>query len=262
MEKFVGKFNLFLAICLLYVIPLKAQQSKIKIHISKEVNGEIKVFDGEYENEEQLQADQNYKDFVGDDDDLPTFHSSQSIDIQRMLDENGFSQFFNFGASPMYFDFDTLGGSSSLNGMQNHMRQMDQLFKSLGMNEAWLTDTLAIDDFEEASGLKTIRIESVNGDEFGKKGNVKMSEELNLLQLEYFPNPAAGKFRLRFKVDGQGELTVKVLDVAGKYVFVEHFDQFGGSYSNMIDLNSHESGLYLLEIIYDKKRLTRKIIVE
>ena len=100
-------------------------------------------------------------------------------------------------------------------------------------------------------------------EEFGKKGRVNTKDRLDLQNLSFYPNPAPnGRFRLRFDTPSESELAIKIYNLDGKEVFGRFFENHRGSYSEMIDLSGQSSGIYLLEITLNGKRLTRKIAIE
>jgi hypothetical protein len=91
---------------------------------------------------------------------------------------------------------------------------------------------------------------------FTLKNNLKPS------QLNYYPNPSNGKFNLKFDLDQKGAVTVKVTDILGKEVYRETILDFAGTYDNQLDLTGRENGIYVLQIIQDRKMLYRKILIE
>ena len=97
---------------------------------------------------------------------------------------------------------------------------------------------------------------SLNDIDYSLKNNLRSS------QLNYFPNPNHGRFNLRFILDQNDEVTVKVLDILGKEVYKETLLDFTGTYDNQIDLTGKEKGIYILQIIQKKKVLSRKILIE
>lgn len=97
---------------------------------------------------------------------------------------------------------------------------------------------------------------SLAGIDYSLKSNLKPS------QLSYYPNPNNGRFNLKFKLDQQNEVTVKVMDILGNEVYKERIVDFNGSYDNQIDLTGKEKGIYILQIIQKKKALTQKILIE
>lgn len=91
---------------------------------------------------------------------------------------------------------------------------------------------------------------------FSLKNNLRPSD------LNYYPNPSNGKFNLKFNLEQKGEVTVKVMDIMGKEVYKETILDFGGMYDNELNLSGHDKGVYVLQIIQNKKALSRKILIE
>ena len=84
-------------------------QGKIHLKITKEIDGETRVFEGEYDNERQMQADPNYREFVGEETPRPHFYfggSHPDLDVHLKHFGGSNSAFaFGFGDS-VNFDFD------------------------------------------------------------------------------------------------------------------------------------------------------------
>ncbi|MFT6865522.1 MAG: hypothetical protein ACJA08_000343 [Cyclobacteriaceae bacterium] len=259
-------------------------KGKIKLQITREINGEKKVFEGEYENEAQMHADLNYQEFIEDETDTDfnfNFSGDQDVMliIQKLLDQNGFNFSFGDGGNQFQFGFDSADamGLQDLKKMAEEMKNLhgNMLFEFDDGDMNWIfsdsTSKAFYKQIQTPDGkndqgrmivIKKLEIKDVDVDEFGKKGIVKDSEALSLDQFDYYPNPSNGEFNLRFKVPQQGELSVKIYDLNGKEIFSRYFTQFGGFYQEAIDLTSQNEGIYLLEIKLDKRRLTRKIVIE
>jgi hypothetical protein len=89
-----------------------------------------------------------------------------------------------------------------------------------------------------------------------------LKNNLNPSDLNYYPNPNDGIFNLKFNLEQKGEVTVKVMDIMGKEVYKETILDFGGMYDNEVNLSGHEKGVYVLQIVQNKKVLSRKILIE
>lgn len=95
-----------------------------------------------------------------------------------------------------------------------------------------------------------------------KKGEVNKNSKLELEDLSFYPNPSTtGRFKVRFKVPQEKELSIKVFNLDGKEVYNRYFERFGGTYSESIDLSGQSEGIYLLEISQGDKRITKKIVI-
>lgn len=246
------------------------KEGKIKIEITKEINGEKKTFKGEYENEEQMKADPNYQEFAGEDNGA-NFWFGDTEDFQLDLDQirTQSQSFFNFN-----FDDDNdasvilkhLNGDSSGAFSFHHFSDEDaqEHIKDLHFEIEALLEGLG--DGEGKSvfvfSTKKVKVVDVNGDEFGKKGEVAKNSKLELEDLSFYPNPSSnGRFKVRFGVPEESELSIKVFNLDGKEVYNRYFERFGGTYSESLDLSGQEEGIYLMEISQGAKRLTKKIII-
>lgn len=107
-----------------------------------------------------------------------------------------------------------------------------------------------------------LKVEDVLDDEFGKKGKVSPKEELQLEDLNFYPNPSRDRLKVRFRVEEEGPLSVKVVDMSGKEVYQTSYDRFSGIFHETIDLEKQNAGVYLLEIESAGKRTTKKIVKE
>lgn len=275
------KSTILLAIAALllsnYTRAQSADDGKIVIEITKEVNGEKKTFKGEYNSKEEMMADQNYQEFADDEQNFNFwFNDEDAADIHIQLDQlkNQHSSAFKFFHSDddsddntfffKHFDGDSADGflNIQLDGM--NMEEYKKKLKELGIDMEMLFDKL--NDSDGSTHVKVFTFKQVRildvADEFGKKGKVAESNVLELDDLAFFPNPSPnGRFKVRFKLPEEGELSIKVSNLEGKEVFSRYFERFGGTYSEMIDLSGQKEGIYLLEIGQGKKRVTKKIVI-
>jgi hypothetical protein len=248
----------------------KEENGKIKIEITREINGEKKTFKGQYNSEEEMKADPNYQEFVGKDDRFRFYFDGDS-DTFLQLDELKDMQryFFSFDSDEdqdFFFHFDQDSTPSKFQFMIDDFdfENIEEELEKLGLNLKEMLRELDVDDVRKSIliEIKTIEIEDVEGDEFGKKGQVKESSLLELEDLQFYPNPSPnGQVRVRFTVPDEDELSIKVFDLEGREVFNRYFERFGGTYSESIDLSDQQEGIYLLEIKQSNKRVTKKIIV-
>ncbi|MEO9482690.1 MAG: T9SS type A sorting domain-containing protein [Ekhidna sp.] len=256
-------------------------EGKIVIEITKDVNGEKKTFKGEYNSTEEMHADPAYKEFAGEesgfnfwldnDDEGPNVflrlhqlgeHTGSAFkffhDDEEDDDDGKHSFFFK------HFDGDSTENFFDLNLDGTDMEEYKEKMKELGIELEVLMNKLHEDSDDRSISVitfKSIKITDVEN-EFGKKGKVDESNVLELEDLVFYPNPSPnGRFKVKFNVPEEGELSIKVSNLEGKEVFSRYFERFGGTYSEMIDLSGQKEGIYLLEIEQGKKRLTKKIVI-
>lgn len=251
-------------------------EGKIKVEITKEINGEKRTFKGEYNSTEEMKADPNYREFAGEEEGFNFWFSPGDQDMNLHLDHlkdmdmsNSFFHFFDGDEddNSVFFhhlDSDSLNGffNFNLNGMD--MDEYKERMKDLGIELDVLMERLDQATGREAFSVsvwKKVSITEVE-DEFGRKGIVNEDNRLALEDLNFYPNPSSnGKFKARFTVPDEDDLSIKVYDLEGQEVFTRKFDRFSGLYAETIDLSRQEQGIYLLEITQGKKRLTKKIVI-
>ncbi len=256
-------------------------EGKIVIEITKEINGEKKTFKGEYNSTEEMRADPQYQEFAGKDqgfnfwfDDEDSSEADIFLHLDQLKNHHGSAfKFFHRGDDEEdnnTFFFKHFDGDSANSFLDIHLDGMDmeeykERMKELGIEMEMLFDRLNDGDDQrrhvQAFVIKRLKITDVDG-EFGKKGNVEESNVLELEDLTFFPNPSSnGRFKVRFQLPQEGELSIKVSNLEGKEVFSRYFERFGGTYSELIDLSGQKDGIYLLEIGQGKKRVTKKILI-
>ena len=101
-------------------------------------------------------------------------------------------------------------------------------------------------------------------EELLKTGKKREAFESGLVvdDLNFFPNPNDGKFRLNFNSPKEGQLELTVRDLVGKTVFKKIQSGFSGSYDQLINLADAAAGVYFLTISHADQALTKKIIIE
>ncbi|WP_421763584.1 T9SS type A sorting domain-containing protein [Ekhidna sp.] len=253
----------------------KNDDGKIIVEITKNINGEKKTFKGEYNSTEEMHADPNYREFAGDQEDFNFWFGDNDGDdvflhLDQMRDHNkSFFKFFGDDADDENFFFRSIDGDSIEGFFNLQLDDMDleeykEHMKSLGIELDKMLNRFKHSDSKRhvrVIELKRIKISDVD-DEFGKKGKVDNGNLLQLEDLSFYPNPSSnGRFKVRFNVMDEGELSIKVSSLEGKEVFSRYFERFGGQYSEMIDLSGQKEGIYLLEISQGRKRLTKKIVI-
>jgi len=85
----------------------------------------------------------------------------------------------------------------------------------------------------------------------------------NLLALEAFeayPNPTFGPVNIRFEAEAV-PTTVRILDVTGRAVYTKDLPQFGGSFSEQVNLFNNRPGNYLLSVQQGDKVRTKQIVL-
>ncbi|MHC1704741.1 MAG: FG-GAP-like repeat-containing protein [Tenuifilaceae bacterium] len=80
--------------------------------------------------------------------------------------------------------------------------------------------------------------------------------------LKIYPNPTPGMFTLEMENQMLGELVIGIATSEGKEVLNIKFKKTTPSFSTQIDLSGQAKGLYLINLLIEKFRVSRKLMVE
>ncbi|MBL7952679.1 MAG: PDZ domain-containing protein [Flavobacteriales bacterium] len=94
------------------------------------------------------------------------------------------------------------------------------------------------------------------------KGVTTLDNELKLGDMNVFPNPSNGFFRLQFDVAEKGDLFVNVHDAKGEKVYEERISGFKGRYERTLDLTDKATGTYYLVVEQGGKSVAEKLVKE
>jgi hypothetical protein len=125
-------------------------------------------------------------------------------------------------------------------------------------------EKLEVAQFHEAQAQRafTLALVSRIKAEEAQKLNTVMQSENEVRDLQFFPNPAAGKFRLSFELPEGGATAIRIYNMEGKEVYAENLVNFSGRYDNEIDVSKFTPGTYILNILRDGTRIAEKLIVQ
>ncbi|MDX5426926.1 MAG: T9SS type A sorting domain-containing protein, partial [Bacteroidota bacterium] len=94
---------------------------------------------------------------------------------------------------------------------------------------------------------------------------IQLSVEENTanVALKAFPNPANDKLNVQIDLANRSNLRIEMTNLLGQSVFSKDLGQLeDGTNVETIDVSSLAPGIYLLNVIDGKDRLTRKVIIE
>ena len=89
---------------------------------------------------------------------------------------------------------------------------------------------------------------------------ISPNNNLELNEVNFFPNPNDGLFNLNFITPNAGDLTVNIYDQNGRTVYKEMLAEFEGEYTNRIDISERADGTYYLQIIQNNQSYNKKIL--
>lgn len=85
--------------------------------------------------------------------------------------------------------------------------------------------------------------------------------ELEPDDMMFFPNPNNGEFNLKFELEEEGDVEIKIIDFNGKVIYKEKLKNFLGKYEKKIDIKDQPNGTYFLNIQQNGKMSTSKVLI-
>ncbi|WP_018478589.1 T9SS type A sorting domain-containing protein [Pontibacter roseus] len=98
--------------------------------------------------------------------------------------------------------------------------------------------------------------------EAGAPVEMKAKEELKVEEINYYPNPNNGRFKLSFTLKNKGTTVVRIMDSKGDEVFVDTVEKLSGEYSREIDISPFGPGIYYLQVAQNDRYHTKKLLVQ
>lgn len=158
----------------------------------------------------------------------------------------------DFDMDVFFFDKNSGNDSKTQEELIQKLRDLSDSFGSFDTNKnsvIIIRKKVLIKDLEES-------------DKELKKIGSNKAKSLELDDFNYYPNPSNGRFSIRFNVEDETPLKVKIYNLSGREIYAESYDSFSGSFKSEIDVSKHENGVYLLEISMGNKVLNKKLIIE
>ena len=88
------------------------------------------------------------------------------------------------------------------------------------------------------------------------------SVELQIDDLNFFPNPNEGRFSLQFTLPQEGSTQVELFNTSGQRIYSEDLGTFSGFYRSEIDISDQPTGNYILHVTQNGRHLAEKVIVK
>ena len=113
----------------------------------------------------------------------------------------------------------------------------------------------ALDSFNQDGG-------SLNSWSINLCNTQPLSTSENTLQdFVLFPNPNKGNFTVQFNSTSNNEIKINVYDISGRRVFENNFENTG-LFSQNIQLNNLQSGVYIVNVQDGNTKEVKRIIIE
>jgi Secretion system C-terminal sorting domain len=113
--------------------------------------------------------------------------------------------------------------------------------------------------------IKEVKLQDISEKEMPKNLQLARTEsfsEQEMKNLNVYPNPNTGSFKLQFELEKKGDTDIRIYDLNGSEIYGEKLANFQGAYQKEITLPENAQGSYLLKIEQGGKVLTKKMIVK
>jgi len=87
------------------------------------------------------------------------------------------------------------------------------------------------------------------------------NEDFDFEEFALYPNPNKGSFMVKFLSNSSNDIGINVYDISGREVYKKSFSNTG-NFSQNINLDNVQTGVYLVSIIDGTKKTMKKIIIE
>ena len=77
-----------------------------------------------------------------------------------------------------------------------------------------------------------------------------------------YPNPNKGNFTVQFNSASNDDVNITVHDIRGRVIFDNQYTNNSGLFSQNIELENAQSGVYLVSIENGQRKEVKKIVVE
>ena len=87
------------------------------------------------------------------------------------------------------------------------------------------------------------------------------TEEFSVEDFSIFPNPNQGEFTVKLNSASSNDITIDVFDIRGRRIFNNSYVN-DANFSEVVKLNTVQSGMYLVSVSDGEKKTTKKIIID
>lgn len=104
----------------------------------------------------------------------------------------------------------------------------------------------------------------VDADNMRAKYGVEMPvvSDLQVTQVNVFPNPSMGMFVLKFNLPQNGDTAIRIFNSLGREIYSYELSGFSGEFEDNIDISQNGAGSYFLAVTQNGKTMTKKIILQ
>ncbi|MEL7426422.1 MAG: PDZ domain-containing protein [Bacteroidota bacterium] len=123
-------------------------------------------------------------------------------------------------------------------------------------------------DAEPAVDMDRIQVEMADMDEgeaeeMARRGvDMPLINNLTIENIQLFPNPNRGMFRLEFDLPQQGETSIRVFNSEARLIYSFDLGQYQGTFSDDIDISQNGPGAYFLEVRQGNTSMVKKVLLQ
>lgn len=162
-------------------------------------------------------------------------------------DQDGYNILFNDGSPAIVCTAPVTSGTFRPTGLLSTLNGKD-------MAGNW--QLLINDYFQGDTGNLTLW--SV---EICRQTAVLNTTNFGLADFKIYPNPNKGNFNVQFNSESSNEIKIAIYDISGRQIFNKSY-QNTGLFSENLQLNNVQSGVYLVNVIDGDKKEVKKIVIE
>lgn len=123
-------------------------------------------------------------------------------------------------------------------------------------------------DEEPAVDMDRIQVSMADMDEneadaMRERGvDMPLINNLTIENIQLFPNPNRGMFRLEFDLPQQGETSIRVFNSEARLIYSFDLGQYQGTFSDDIDISQNGPGAYFLEVRQGNTSMVKKVLLQ
>ncbi len=133
------------------------------------------------------------------------------------------------------------------------------------------TDALSVFNGQNPQGNWLIGVRDLGAQDTGSLQSVSITicsqvatlstENFGLADFKIYPNPNNGAFNVQFSSDSSNDIKIGVHDIRGRQIFDKSY-QNTGVFSESLELNNVQAGVYLVTVQDGDRKEVKKIVVE
>jgi hypothetical protein len=113
------------------------------------------------------------------------------------------------------------------------------------------------------AGKATIAEAVSNGYVLGSNAGIYDFSDSELAEsLNIYPNPANSFANISFNSPKSSEVELKVSDLSGKILAVKNYGIMNGAYDITLNTSNYSSGIYIVEMSFDGRKVQKRLIIE